>query len=121
MNEAKTGVSKLGGIPGMGTLQVVRSQKGEVLEVTGTWHLPAGQEEQNVGVLRRAQENDEALTYEGKLDDPARPNTDRVELEVRLSSVGIYRVAPASSEGAQAGHRLEIFNFKPVNGPPFGS
>lgn len=36
LNDASTGNAKLGGIPGQGTLQVVRGQNKEILEVLGT-------------------------------------------------------------------------------------
>lgn len=44
INDPSTGKATLGGLPGQGTLQVVREQNGEVMEVLGTWRLSDEQE-----------------------------------------------------------------------------
>lgn len=89
LNDASTEMAKLGGIPGRGTLQVVRAQSGEVLEVLGTWLL-ADDRDVDTSRLERAFEANERVTYQGKLDDPEHPEQNEIELEVRITSVQDY-------------------------------
>jgi hypothetical protein len=89
-NDASTGEAKLGGIPGQGTLQVVRGQEKEVLEVLGTWRLSDDQAGLDISSLERAFEAGETVSYQGKLDDPEYPDRNEVEADVKITSVQLY-------------------------------
>ena len=87
---AKMEPSTLGGVPGIGTLQVVRGQRrGDILEVLGTWRLE-DDEERDVSALHEKLESSETVTYKGKLDDPDEPGRDEIEVEVNILSIETY-------------------------------
>ncbi len=110
LNDASTSAAKLGGIPGLGTLQVVRAQSGEVLEVLGTWLLADEQEDVDTSRLERAFEANERVSYEGKLDDPQRPEQNEVELEVRITSVQNYTFDQQQYQGENATEK-RLYSF----------
>lgn len=53
LNDASTDQAKLEGIPGQGTLQVVRGQEKEILEVLGIWFFAYDQAGLDTGSLYR--------------------------------------------------------------------
>lgn len=115
---AETGPAELGGVPGLGTLQIVRGHEGEVLDVIGTWHLVAGEAGRDLHALEEAYEQGDPVVYEGKLDDPADPERREVKLEVRISSVGRYPMDAQQSkeqrdEESEPVPELRFFNFHP--------
>lgn len=114
---AETGPAELGGFAGRGTLQVVRGAQGEVTEVSGTWHLAAGQAGGDLRALEDAHEQGTPVVYEGRLDDPADPERTEVKMAVLISSVGHYTLdAPRDGETLEdraAEPELRFFNFHP--------
>ena len=106
---AKMEPSTLGGVPGIGTLQVVRGQRrGDVLEVLGTWRLK-DDEEGDVGALEAALESGETVTYKGKLDDPDEPERDEIEVEVKVLSIETYTY---EGEEDEVGPERTLYNYR---------
>ena len=117
---AETGPAKLGDVAGRGTLQVVRGQRGEVTDVTGTWHLEIGKAGSDLDALEAAYEQGTPVVYAGRLDDPADPERTEVELNVLISSIGHYTMdAPQNEENRKEPQddspvpELRFFNFQP--------
>ncbi len=120
---AKMESSTLGGVPGIGTLQVVRGQRrGNVLEVLGTWRLKDDDAEQDVKTLERALESGETVTYKGKLDDPDEPERDEIEVEVKILSIEtyIYEGEEEDTE-AEAGPERTLYNYRLSGSLPYMS
>lgn len=88
---AVTGDAKLAGLPGTGTLQVWRGQREDVLRIVGTWRLE--EDAHGLDELRQALTKSTPVTYEGVLDDPARPSRRRVRTNVYVTSIGSYQRA----------------------------
>ena len=108
----KNGDASLGGIPGTGTLQVVRNQNGSLIEVTGSWRANEGID---VGKLEQAAEEGAPLRYEGRFYDPFDRDRDRIVTDVVVSSYGTYRFdARIPDEAEQEGPVQTVFNFKPT-------
>ncbi len=110
LNDASTGQAKLGGIPGQGTLQVVRGQEKEVLEVLGTWLLSDDQAGLDTSSLERAFEAGETVSYHGKLDDPEYPDQNEVEAKVKITSVQPYEFNQQQYEGENATEKV-LYSF----------
>ena len=115
---AKMEPSTLGGVPGIGTLQVVRGQRrGDVLEVLGTWRLK-DDEEGDVGALEAALESGETVTYKGKLDDPEEPERYEIEVEVKVLSIETYTY---EGEEGEAGPERTLYNYRLSGSLPYMS
>lgn len=110
LNDASTGNAKLGGIPGQGTLQVVRGQNKEILEVLGTWLLADDQAGLDTSSLERAFEAGEPVSYQGKLDDPEYPDQNKVEAKVKITSVQPYEFDQQQYEGENATEKV-LYSF----------
>ncbi|CAN5739981.1 hypothetical protein BH24DEI2_BH24DEI2_13440 [soil metagenome] len=114
---AETGPAELGGVKGRGTLQVVRGAQGEVTEVSGTWHLAAGQAGGDLRALEDAHEQGSPVVYEGRLDDHSDPERTEINIQVLISSIGHYTLdAPRDGktpEDRAAEPELRFFNFHP--------
>ena len=114
---AETGPAELGGVPGRGTLQVVRGQQDEVTDVTGTWHLEIGQAGGDLQALEQAYEQGTPVVYSGRLDDPGDSERTEIKTNVLISSIGHYTMdAPRDGETAEdraAVPELRFFNFQP--------
>ena len=108
----KVGEASLAGMPGTGTVQVVRNQDGDVLEVKGTWHADV---ETDVAGIERSAEAGEPLRYEGRLYDPIHPDRDHIAVDVMITSYGAYEFDARLPEGGEGAVRT-IFNFDPVGG-----
>ena len=117
---AKMEPSTLGGVKGIGTLQVVRGQRrGDVLEILGTWRLEDDSSEQDVSALQRAQESGETVTYKGKLDDPDEPERDEIEVEVKILSVETYTYD--GEEEDETGPERTLYNYRLEGSLPYMS
>lgn len=110
INNASTGKAKLGGIQGQGTLQVVRGQNKEVLEILGTWLLSDDQADLDTSSLERAFEAGESVSYHGKLDDPEYPDRNEVEAKVKIASIQSYEFNQQKYEGENATEKV-LYNF----------
>jgi len=117
-NDASTGTATLGGIPGRGTLQVVRGQEKEVLEVLGTWLLSDNQAGLDTSSLERAFEAGESVSYQGKLDDPEYPDRNEVEAKVKITSVQPYEFNQQQYEGEDAIEKV-LYSFTVVGSLPY--
>lgn len=110
INDPSTGEATLGGLPGQGTLQVVREQNGEVMEVLGTWRLSDEQESLDTSHLEKAYQANEAVSYHGRLDDPEHPDKTEVEVQVRITSIQAYEFDQQQYEGDNATEKT-LYNF----------
>lgn len=107
--------ARLAGIDGHGTLQVLRDGAGAEVSVEGTWR-PADPDAP-VGPLLRAADQGETVRFEGSLDDTTVRDAEPVEVDVRVSSHGIYTFEQEADVGdVDAGETRRIFNFAPVDG-----
>ncbi len=110
LNDASTDKAKLGGILGQGTLQVVRGQEKEILEVLGTWLLSDVQAGLDTSSLDKAFEAGESVSYQGKLDDPEYPDQNVVEAKVKITSVQPYEFNQQEYEGENATEKV-LYSF----------
>ncbi len=107
---AKMEPSTLGGVPGIGTLQVVRGQRrGDILEVLGTWRLK-DDDERDVSGLHERLESSETVTYKGKLDDPDEPERNEIEVEVNILSIETYTYE--GEEEGKAGPERTLYTYR---------
>ncbi len=114
---AKMEPSTLGGVPGVGTLQVVRGQRrGDILEVLGTWRLKED-DEQDVSELKERLESGKTVTYKGKLDDPDEPEKDEIEVEVKILSIETYTYE--GEEEDDAGPERTLYNYRLSGSLPY--
>ena len=111
-NDASQDQASLAGIPGFGTLQVVRGHNGETLEVIGTWRLIDDQEGTSTERLNRACEAGETVVYEGKFDDPAHPEKSHIKTDVRITSVRNYAFDQKEYAGENATEKT-LYGFTP--------
>lgn len=112
--EATQQDAHLAGVPGTGTLRVMRGQNGSVMSLTGTWRLRWDDGQRDLDALLQAYREGRPVTYEGPVHDAQ--GEDRTErLEVNLSSVAEYAFdVDAPADDAQAAPRRTLFNFRPV-------
>ena len=116
---AKMEPSTLGGVQGIGTLQVVRGQRrGDILEVLGTWRLKDDQEN-DVSALEAALESGETVIYKGKLDDPDEPERDDIEVEVKVLSIETYTYEGEDED--DAGPERTLYNYRLSGSLPYMS
>ena len=105
--------ARLGGVPGRGTLQVLRDGSGAHVSIEGTWR-PVD-EDAPLGALLGAAADGEPVRFEGTIDDTTRPDPEPIEVDVEIRSHGVYRFETLSELGdVAAGERRHIFNFEPV-------
>lgn len=107
---AEMGESRLGGVPGLGTLQVVRDRDGQQMHLQGTWR-PLDVDT-DVSEVERNFDAGTPLRFDGRLDDPAAPGQDRCEVDVRITSRGDYTYDAREEDD---GRTLPLFNFEPVD------
>lgn len=110
INDPSTGGAMLGGLPGQGTLQVVRGQNGEVMEVLGTWRLSDKREGLDTSHLEKAFKASEPVSYRGRLDDPEHPDKTEVEVQVRITSIQAYEFDQQQYEGDNATEKT-LYSF----------
>ena len=100
----------LAGVTGVGTIQVVRTVDGDVLELIGTWRL-VDDDDTAVEQLRSAFEQQQSVTYEGYFSDPLHPDAAPVTIEVKILSVRPYlhhmKKDPAGKACTKTFYRLE--------------
>lgn len=115
---ASMGTARLGGLEGVGTLQVVRGNELEVVEIRGTWRS-TDDDASDDGVLARlceAAASGGTVQYQGPLVDPD-GDRDRATVDVEFTSTNRYGFMPADdSKGETEGPSRRIFNFRPVGG-----
>ena len=115
---AKMDTSTLGGVQGIGTLQVVRGQRrGDVLEILGTWRLE-DDSDQDVSALQGALESGNTVLYKGRLDDPEEPERDEIEVEVNILSIETYTY---EGEEDEAGPERTLYNYRLSGSLPYMS
>lgn len=110
VNDPSTGSATLGGLPGQGTLQVVRGQAGEVVEVLGTWRLADADEDRDTGHLARALETGEPVSYRGRFDDPEHPDKTEVEAQVKITAIQAYDFDQQQYAGENAAEKT-LYSF----------
>lgn len=108
---AQVGEARLEGIAGVGTLQVTRDREGNVLHVEGTWR--PDDEGTDPSAIDAALEAGRPLRYEGTFDDPARPERNRCEAEVVVTSRSTYTWDARKEDD---GRTLPLYNFRPRDG-----
>ena len=115
---AAVGNARLGGIEGIGTLQVVRGRDFEVMEIRGTWRAK-DDEARDDGVLARLYEaatSGGTAQYQGPLVDPD-GDRDRATVDVEFTSTNRYTYLPEDDRsGDGEGPSRRIFNFRPAGG-----
>lgn len=107
---AEMGDSSLNGIPGLGTLQVVRDRNGRQLHLEGTWRPHDG--DTDVSELDRSVDAGSPIRFEGRLHDPAAPDRNRCEVDVRITSRSVYTYDAREEDD---GRTLPLFNFEPID------
>lgn len=95
----------LGGVEGVGIIDVVRGNHDEVVEVVGTWRL-TDTADSDVSALQRAHESGEEVVYKGRLDDRKHAEQDHVEVRVRIVGVETYHYDEAEFEGDERDRTL---------------
>lgn len=120
VNDPSTGDAALGGLPGQGTLQVVRGQAGEVVEVLGTWRLADAEEGRDTGHLARALETGEPVPYRGRLDDPGHPDRTEIAVEVKITAVRTYEFDQQQYAGENAAEKT-LYSFTVEGAFPEGA
>ena len=108
--------ARLGGVDGVGTLQILRDGSGQYVSTEGTWR--PRDEGADVGELANAAEHGGTVRFEGVLDDPRKPEAERVTLDVAIRSHGRYRYETNSDldgDPVVAGEQRDVFNFEPVD------
>jgi hypothetical protein len=88
----------LAGVAGVGTIQVVRTVDGDILELIGTWRL-VNDEDCSVELLKRACEQQQSITYEGYVSDPLYPDAEAVKVDVQILSIRPYLHHPEAEAG----------------------
>lgn len=112
--------ARLAGRPGVGTLQVWRGQHGQKLEYAGTWRreLEDGAADTDLEEFGSAFREGRALRFEGRLDDPARPEDGDVSTDVKISSISRYAYRIDPKDPASATVEVVLVNFRPVDELP---
>ncbi|MDZ7703233.1 MAG: hypothetical protein U5L04_01955 [Trueperaceae bacterium] len=87
-SSARLGPATLGGVEGLGTLQILRAttEEMEIIEANGTWRLSGDDDKQNTSALKES----DVVTYKGRLDDAKNPDQNDIEIKVRISHVRTY-------------------------------
>lgn len=116
-SSAEMAEASLNGVPGQGTLHVVRDHAAEVFEIGGTWRQSDELDEQDVSSLREAFENETPVMYNGQLSDSEHPDKDHIEIEVKLTSVQSYFY---DDHEDSSGKERTLFNFTLPGSLPYG-
>lgn len=119
--EGPMGDAQLDGIPGTGTLKVMRGERDNVIDARGTWRLADEGGERDLEPLRRAYREGTSVSFHGLLDDPSQRNQSSITLDVRISSMSTYRYEATLDERERPGPEREVFNFHPADGLPYES
>jgi hypothetical protein len=109
----------LGGVPGLGILQVVRSPSDKVLEVLGTWRLADDDNEHDVTPIHEAQEAGRSIVYQGPVTDPDAPEKERLEVEVTIKGISSYVFD--QQELADNPRERELYNYELEGSLPYES
>lgn len=105
--------ARLAGVPGRGALQVLRDGSGARVSVEGTWRPMDA--DAPLGPLLGAAADGEPVRFEGVVDDTTRSDPEPIEVDVQISSHGVYRFETRSELGdVSAGEQRHIFNFEPT-------
>lgn len=118
LDNALPRLSELGGIPGQGTLTVVRGRDKEIVEVLGTWVLSDEQPSLDTSSLDRACEAGESVSYRGELDDPEYPERNEVEVKVKMISFEAYEFNQQQYEGENATEKV-LYRFTVEGSLPY--
>lgn len=108
---ARSGDARLAGVPGVGTMQVIRDREGAMLRVEGTWR--AQDEGTDAGPIEAVLAAGEPLRYEGRMDDPKHPDRERCAIEVDVTSHSVYTWDARPEDD---GRRLPLYNVRPREG-----
>lgn len=108
---------RLGGQEGLGTLQVVRGQNLNVLEIRGTWRSnnDDASDEGELARLCEAAATGSAVRYQGPVDDPG-GKKERADVDVEVTWTKRYRFDAVEGQEEREGPERRIFNFQPVDG-----
>ena len=116
--QAKMGDATLGGVRGVGTLQIVRGPRADkILDIVGTWRLTDEDAGSDVSEIHKAHEEGRMVHYKGRLDDPEYPNIKEVNTEVRITSIGTYHTTP--QEGEDEGEERTLYNYDVTGSLPY--
>lgn len=88
-NVLDLGPAKLAGLTGEGVVRVRRDMNGAVFEILGTWRLPP--HTTLPALLRRAQDEGTAVTYDGPIHDSSEPTSHHINAEVHLDGIHVYQ------------------------------
>ena len=108
--------ARLGGVDGLGTLQILRDGSGAYVSTEGTWRPRDASAE--LDALTHAAERGGTVRFEGVLDDPRKPQAEPVTVDVAIRSHGRYRYESDSDldgDAVAAGEQRDVFNFEPVD------
>jgi hypothetical protein len=108
--------ARLGGVDGVGTLQILRDGSGAYVSTEGTWR--PSREDADLEKLANAAERGDTVRFEGVLDDPSKPEAEQVTVDVAIRSHGRYRYESDSDldgDPVEAGEKRDVFNFEPVD------
>lgn len=117
---AEMGKARLGGQEGFGTIQVVRGNDQEVVDIRGTWRSKddGAADDGALARLCAAAESGETVRYHGPLVDP-NSDRDRIDVDVEFTSTERYSFADegdGQGKDEEDGTERRIFNFRPVGG-----
>ena len=116
--QAKLGDATLGGVRGVGTLQIVRGTRNDkILDIVGTWRLEDENAGGDVSEIHKAHEEGRAVRYTGRLDDPDYPDIKEVDTEVRITSIQTYHYTPR--EGQEEGEAHTLYNYDVTGSLPY--
>lgn len=103
-SSARLGPATLGGVEGLGTLQILRAdtEEKEIIEANGTWRLDGDDDKQDTGSLKEG----DVVTYKGRLDDAKNPDKNEIETKVRISHVRTYTYDEVEGEPERTLYRF---------------
>lgn len=112
---AEMGTARLGGQEGFGTMQVVRGNAREVVEIRGTWRSKddGAADDGALAQLCDAVASGETVRYRGPLVDPE-SDRDQIDVDVEFTSTERYSFGTEGDDDDTSERR--IFNFRPVEG-----
>lgn len=113
MQGAHMAEATLAGVPGRGTIQVIRGRRLDRIDVQGTWR--PNDEDTDLSPVQKAVDAGEPMRFEGRMDDPAHPDRTTVEGDFVVSSFGDYAYDATLTPG-QHGPTLRVFNLREADG-----